>query len=70
MKDRLKYHLEKANLYGLLAKFYEHMDPEKHCYYYKKHFYHEQKVVQYHKEMKGSKESSYYSSQMCGGCGL
>ncbi|EMT54456.1 hypothetical protein I532_02590 [Brevibacillus borstelensis AK1] len=67
MQDRLKYHLEKANLYNLLAKYYEHMNPEKHIHYYKKHFYHEQKVVQYYEGMKGRKESSY-SGHRCYSC--
>lgn len=35
--------MEKSNLYGMLAKYYEHIDPDKHIHYYKKHFYHEQK---------------------------
>lgn len=61
---KLKYHMEKANLYGMLANYYEHIDPEKHIHYYKKHFYHEQKVVKYHKMGRKHMESSY-SSHMC-----
>ncbi|MDN9011185.1 hypothetical protein [Brevibacillus laterosporus] len=62
MKDKLKYHLEKANLYGMLAKFYEHMNPDKHIYYYKKHFYHEQKVVEYHQCTESSYSNYMYES--------
>jgi hypothetical protein len=63
-KDRMEYHFKKASHYGMLAKYYEHMDPEKHIYYYKKHFYHESKFVKYHKMMKphGSHESMMESS--------
>ncbi len=57
-KDKLEYHFKKASQYGMLAKFYEHKDPEKHIYYYKKHFYHEKKFVYYHKMMKYGHESS------------
>ncbi len=44
--NRLRYHLEKANLYFLLAKKYEYVDPAKHFYFYRKHFYYTNKVEQ------------------------
>ena len=49
--DKLEYHFKKASQYGMMAKYYEHKDPEKHIYYYKKHFYHEKKFVHYFKMM-------------------
>ncbi|WP_052947875.1 hypothetical protein [Aneurinibacillus tyrosinisolvens] len=40
----LKHHLKKAELYGLLMKKYEYVDPALHMHYYQKHFYHTQEV--------------------------
>jgi len=57
-KDRREYHFKKASEYQMLAKFYEHKDPEKHIYYYKKHFYHENKFVQLSERMKHRHDSS------------
>lgn len=45
MDPRLVKLLQKASLYGTLAMFYEHIDPEKHIYFYKKHFKYEKKLV-------------------------
>lgn len=70
--DRLKYHLEQANLYGTLAKIYEHVNPDKHCHYYRKHFYHEMQVKQLYEQSKrgrGMDSSSsgrrYHYGGMC-----
>lgn len=57
MKERMEYHFKKASQYQMLAKFYEHKDPAKHIYYYKKHFYHENKFVRYAEMMKHWHES-------------
>lgn len=38
MDETLKDLLSKASLYGLLAKRYEYVDPQKHMHYYQKHF--------------------------------
>lgn len=46
MDPRLKQLLELTSLYGTLAKFYEHIDPEKHMYFYQKHFMVEKQLVQ------------------------
>lgn len=45
MDPRLKQLLEMASLYGMLAKYYEHIDPEKHMYFYQKHFMCEKQLV-------------------------
>jgi hypothetical protein len=39
--------LSKASLYGLLAKRFEYVDPQKHMHYYQKHFYYTMKVEQH-----------------------
>ncbi|MFO6495844.1 MULTISPECIES: hypothetical protein [Bacillus] len=44
MSSELKHHLMKANLYGLLAKRYEYVDPAKHMHFYQKHFKHVKRV--------------------------
>ncbi|MGG1444360.1 hypothetical protein ABE354_20335 [Brevibacillus laterosporus] len=51
-RDKAKYHFDKAAEYQMLATFYEHKDPQKHIYYYKKHFYHENQFVRYFEMMK------------------
>jgi hypothetical protein len=38
--------LQQTSLYGTLAMYYEHIDPEKHIYFYKKHFESESQLVQ------------------------
>lgn len=38
VKELLKAELEKASLYGTLAKYYEYQNPELHCLYYRKHY--------------------------------
>lgn len=45
MDPRLAQLLQKVSLYGTLAKFYEHIDPAKHIYFYKKHFKYEKQLV-------------------------
>ncbi|HEU5138651.1 MAG TPA: hypothetical protein VFT51_01665 [Bacillales bacterium] len=45
MDPRLAEQLQLTSLYGTLATFYEHTDPEKHIYFYKKHFMHEKQLV-------------------------
>ncbi|MFC7364225.1 MULTISPECIES: hypothetical protein [Bhargavaea] len=46
MDPRLAQLLQMTSLYGTLAKFYEHSDPEKHIYFYKKHVQYEMQLVQ------------------------
>jgi hypothetical protein len=43
---RLAQLLQMTSLYGTLAKFYEHSDPEKHIYFYKMHVQYELQLVQ------------------------
>lgn len=38
MDETLKDLLSKASLYGLLAKRYEYVDPQKHMHFYQMHF--------------------------------
>lgn len=35
---QLQHDLMQANLYGLLAKRYEYVDPQRHIHFYLKHF--------------------------------
>ncbi|MDM5231574.1 hypothetical protein [Lysinibacillus pakistanensis] len=46
MDPRLAQLLQKVSLYGTLANYYEHIDPEKHMYFYEKHFKYETQLVQ------------------------
>lgn len=39
MDQTLKDLLMQANLYGLLAKKYEYVDPQKHMHFYQLHFH-------------------------------
>lgn len=55
--NRLRYHLEKANLYFLLAKKYEYVDPARHIYFYRKHFYYVNKVEQDYMMLQGHHEN-------------
>ncbi|MFD1957577.1 hypothetical protein ACFSL6_26255 [Paenibacillus thailandensis] len=45
MDPRLAQLLQQTSLYGTLAKFYEHIDPEKHIYFYRKHLMYEMQLV-------------------------
>ncbi|WCK52772.1 hypothetical protein PP175_15210 [Aneurinibacillus sp. Ricciae_BoGa-3] len=42
--DKLRYHLKKAELYGLLMKKYKYENPQLHDHFYRKHYYHTQCV--------------------------
>ncbi|MGG3452262.1 hypothetical protein ABER98_20895, partial [Domibacillus aminovorans] len=53
LDQTLKDLLAKANLYGLLAKKYEYVDPQKHMHYYQKHFYYVTKVEQHYMMLEG-----------------
>ncbi|NPC93441.1 hypothetical protein HOO54_14655 [Bacillus sp. WMMC1349] len=44
MSSQLEHHLMQANLYGLLAKKYEYVDPAKHIHFYQKYFEQVQQV--------------------------
>lgn len=46
--------LQLTSLYGTLAKFYEHIDPEKHIYFYQKHFMFEKQLVQLYWQLHGT----------------
>ncbi|WP_179089878.1 hypothetical protein [Paenibacillus sp. FSL A5-0031] len=54
MDPRLAQLLQLTSLYGTLAKFYEHMDPEKHIYFYQKHFMYEKQLVQLYWQLHGT----------------
>ncbi|MBO8172290.1 MAG: hypothetical protein H0Z33_10400 [Bacillaceae bacterium] len=61
-ENKLKYYLDKANLYFLLAKKYEYVDPARHIHYYQKHLYHVQKLEYYYMKYHDSgdwKDSMY-----------
>ncbi|WP_197462234.1 hypothetical protein [Bhargavaea cecembensis] len=49
--------LQMTSLYGTLAKFYEHSDPEKHIYFYKKHVQYELQLVQMYWSLYGHSHS-------------
>ena len=45
MNPRLADLLQKTSLYGTLAKYYEHIDPKWHMYFYEQHFKYEKELV-------------------------
>lgn len=49
-----------TSLYGTLAKYYEHIDPEKHIYFYKKHFMCEKQLVQLYWSLQESNNYPMY----------
>lgn len=53
LDEKLKDYLTKANLYGLLAKKYEYVDPQKHMHFYQKHFYYADLVDKCYMQMEG-----------------
>jgi hypothetical protein len=57
MDPRLAKLLQLTSLYGTLAKFYEHIDPEKHIYFYRQHFMYEKQLVELYWSLQGSMES-------------
>lgn len=59
MDPRLADLLQKTSLYGTLAMYYEHIDPEKHIYFYKKHINYEMQLVQLYWALHGTMESPY-----------
>lgn len=59
MDPRLAELLQKTSLYGTLAMYYEHIDPEKHIYFYKKHFHYETQLVQLYWALQGTMQSPY-----------
>lgn len=59
MDPRLADLLQKTSLYGTLAKYYEHSDPEKHIYFYRKHFMCETQLVQLYWSLQGPMESPF-----------
>jgi hypothetical protein len=61
MGDKLRYHLKKAELYGLLAKKYKYKDPHMHCHFYKKHYYHTQCVDRLYMASKHGKGAGHGS---------
>lgn len=54
LESQLQYHLMQANLYGLLAKRYEYVDPAKHMHFYRKHFEQVQMVESLYLRMQGT----------------
>ncbi|MEI3607068.1 hypothetical protein SPD48_15325 [Pseudogracilibacillus sp. SE30717A] len=57
MDPRLAQLLQKTSLYGTLAMYYEHIDPEKHIYFYRKHFEYEMQLVQLYWALQGTMEN-------------
>ncbi|MFC2949850.1 hypothetical protein [Virgibacillus sediminis] len=53
----LKNLLEEASLYGLLAKRYEYSDPQRHIYFYQKHFNAVMKLEQHYMMMESKSNS-------------
>lgn len=48
MDPRLAQLLQLTSLYGVLMKYYEHIDPKLHMYFYELHFTYENQLVQYY----------------------
>lgn len=44
-RDNLRKYAEKASLYGMLADYYKYMDPERHAFFYQKHFHYVRKTA-------------------------
>lgn len=53
----LKDLLNQASLYGLLAKRYEYVDPQKHMFFYQKHFNAAMKLEQHYMMLEGNDNS-------------
>lgn len=70
MDPSLAQLLQMTSLYGTLAKFYEHSDPEKHIYFYKMHVQYEMQLVQMywalHDHENGQPESHSWDSHYHG----
>ncbi len=56
---KLNEYLTNANLYFLLAKKYEYVDPQKHMYFYQKHFYYAEMVDKLYMQMEGNMGEQY-----------
>jgi hypothetical protein len=52
--QKLKDHLMQANLYFLFAKRYEYVDPQKHMFFYQKHFNAVMKLEQHYMMLEGN----------------
>lgn len=61
MDENMKDCLEQASLYLLLAKKYEYVDPEKHMYFYQKHFYYAEMVDKMYMHMEGNMSDQHGS---------
>lgn len=48
MDPRLAQLLQMTSLYGTLAKYYKHIDPKCHMYFYELHFKYESLLVQHY----------------------
>ncbi|WP_046174952.1 hypothetical protein [Domibacillus indicus] len=66
MDETLKDLLAKANLYGLLAKKYEYVDPQKHMHFYQKHFHHVMRVEQHYMMLEGRSHVPTRNPKGCG----
>ncbi|MGM0884919.1 MAG: hypothetical protein ACQEXQ_28240 [Bacillota bacterium] len=53
MDERLAQLLQKVSLYGTLATYYEHIDSEKHIFFYRKHLMYEMQLVQLYWSLQG-----------------
>ncbi|MBP1948645.1 hypothetical protein [Virgibacillus litoralis] len=56
---KLNEALTNANLYFLLAKKYEYVDPKKHMYFYQKHFYYAEMVDKLYMQMEENMAQQY-----------
>jgi hypothetical protein len=59
LDEKLKDYLTKANLYFLLAKKYEYVDPQKHMHFYQKHFYYANMVDKHYMMLEGKTAAPY-----------
>ncbi|MFC3041583.1 hypothetical protein ACFOGI_15155 [Virgibacillus xinjiangensis] len=60
--QKLKSLLDEASLYGLMAKRYEYSDPQRHMYFYQKHFQAVMKLEQHYMMMESHNNSSHNHS--------
>ncbi|GEB78387.1 hypothetical protein [Sporolactobacillus inulinus] len=66
MDPQLAKLLQLTSLYGTLAMYYEHIDPEKHIYFYKKHFEVESQLVQYYWSLQRAPETQSWGENYTG----
>ncbi|MFC2946833.1 hypothetical protein [Virgibacillus sediminis] len=62
LDNTLKSLLDEASLYGLMAKRYEYTDPQRHMYFYQKHYQAVLKLEQHYMLMEGKNNYSHSHS--------